>query len=120
MKQNKFYIVFDVSMPVQFYNVVIASSAKEAKYLGSYANDLEHTFRYTDIRVRAVREGMRFGYYSMKDKRLKTVLVTGKGFVYTHYEKGLVDTINDDINLFDELKRLNRAKILDDIIISKQ
>lgn len=104
MKQhkNKFYMVYDKFLEGESCNIVIASTAKEAKEIGRNIEATEGS-AFTDIRVKAVKGGHLF--WTEEDGHRVEFFVDGSGYVYTDKEPQL-DSWWDEF--LKELKAQNR------------
>ena len=103
-KKNKFYIVEDKENYEGYINIVIAKTAKQAKVRGAYQEATETLEKWTDLRVKAIREGQTL-WTEKNDGSKVWISVGGKGFVYTDL-KTQVDSIWDLLE--QELKKQNR------------
>lgn len=83
--KNKFYMVQDKNDYEGLCNIVIASTAKEAKKIGSYCEATENLESWTDLEVKAIKGGMTF----WQEDQTKTFEVGGSGFLYTDKEAQL-------------------------------
>ena len=103
-KKNKFYIVEDIESYENYINIVIAKTSRQAKVMGAYQEATESLEKWTDLRVKAIKNGQTL-WTEKEDGSKVWISVGGKGFVYTEL-KNQVDSVWE--LLIQELKAQNR------------
>ena len=112
--RNKFYMVWTSENNDDGVNIVIASNAKKAKVLGSYTDATETIDEWVNLRVKAIRQGLRFWQGDEDVGTRVDFAVIGDGFLYTD-KKSQVDHLwNNFIEELTRQGRYNQTTLIDD------